>query len=54
MRELVALVQNSTTENPAPYPCIFDIPTTLPELLPLIQPLDLNYAKPNWLNNSLF
>ena len=54
MRELVALVQNSTTENPAPYPCIFNIPGTLPELLPLVQPLDLNYAKPNWLNNRLF
>ena len=54
MRELIALVKNSSQENPAPYPCIFNIPNSLPELLPLVEPLDLNYAKPNWLRNKLF
>lgn len=54
MREIITLLQNSTETNPAPYPCIFDIPSTLPELLPLVQPLDLNYAKPNWLKSKMF
>jgi histone arginine demethylase JMJD6 len=54
MREVIDLLENSTETNPAPYPCIFDIPTVLPEILPLLQPLDLNYAKPNWLRHKLF
>lgn len=54
MREIISLFENSTAEAPAPYPCIFDIPGTLPEILPLLQPLDLNYARPNWLKNKLF
>lgn len=52
--ELVSLLENSTEATPAPYPCIFDIPGTLPELLPMLQPLDLGYAQPNWLTNPLF
>lgn len=54
MREVVSLLENSTPDSPAPYPCIFDIPGALPEILPLLQPLDLNYARPNWLRNKLF
>jgi Cupin-like domain len=54
MREIMDLVETSTEENPAPYPFIFDIPEQLPELMPLIQPLDLNYASPNWLKNRMF
>ncbi|HEX8328312.1 MAG TPA: cupin-like domain-containing protein [Hymenobacter sp.] len=54
MRQVMDLLENSTPERPAPYPCIFDIPATLPEVLPLLQPLDLNYAKPNWLNHKAF
>lgn len=54
MRKVVDLLNNSTADQPAPYPCIFDIPGALPELLPLLQPLDLVYARPNWLNHKLF
>jgi len=54
MREVFNLLDKSTEDNPAPYPCIFNIPRELPELLPLLQPLDLNYAKPNWFKNKLF
>lgn len=54
MREVISLLEGSTAERPAPYPCIFDIPGALPEILPLLQPLDLNYAKPNWLKNKMF
>jgi histone arginine demethylase JMJD6 len=54
MKEVMDMVETSTVENPAPYPIIFNIPETLPELMPLIEPLDLNYASPNWLNNKMF
>jgi histone arginine demethylase JMJD6 len=54
MNEVLDLVETSTESNPAPYPFIFDIPALLPEVLPLIEPLDLNYAKPNWLGSKWF
>ena len=54
MKEVMDLVEKSTTENPAPYPIIFDIPKSIPELMPLLDPLDLNYASPNWLKNKMF
>ncbi len=54
MKNIMDMVETSTAEKPAPYPIIFDIPKNLPELMPLIQPLDLNYASPNWLNNKMF
>jgi len=54
MREILDMVENSTEGKPAPYPCIFNIPETLPEVLPLIEPLNLNYARPNWMENKFF
>ena len=48
------MVESSTVNHPAPYPCIFNIPETLPEILDLLQPLHLNYAIPNWLNSKWF
>jgi len=54
MQQIMDMIENSTESNPAPYPCIFNIPETLPEIMELIQPLDLNYAKPNWLNSKWF
>jgi histone arginine demethylase JMJD6 len=54
MRQIMDLVENSSVDNPAPYPCIFNIPDTLPEILDLIQPLHLNYALPNWLDSKWF
>lgn len=52
--ELIDLVVASTTENPAPYPAIFEIRTELPELLPFISPIDMGYAKPNWFHSKPF
>ncbi len=54
MREVLDLVETSTEANPAPYPFIFDIPGNLHELTPYIQPVDLGYAKPNWLHSKWF
>jgi histone arginine demethylase JMJD6 len=53
MREIMNMVEASTEENPAPYPCIYNINDQLPELLPLIKP-DIVYSQPNWLNNKMF
>jgi len=54
MRQILDMVEHSSEGKPAPYPCIFNIPETLPELIPLIQPLNLNYARPNWMENKFF
>src|SRR5882757_6722306 len=50
MRQIMDLVETSSESKPAPYPIIFNIPSSLPELIPLLQPLSLNYALPNWLH----
>src|SRR5215475_4057142 len=42
MKEVMDMVESSSESNPAPYPFLFDIPSKLPEILPLIEPLDLN------------
>ncbi|KEQ30497.1 cupin-like domain-containing protein [Pedobacter antarcticus] len=52
--EVMDLVENSSVENPAPYPLTFDIKKTIPELLELLTPLSLDYAKPNWLQEKPF
>ncbi len=54
IEEIIGLIKTSTRENPAPYPCKFDIRKQLPELLPLIDPLSMNYATPNWFGSKLF
>ncbi|WEK21231.1 MAG: cupin-like domain-containing protein [Candidatus Pedobacter colombiensis] len=54
MNQIMDLVETSSESNPAPYPLIFNIPEQLPELLPLINPLNLNYASPNWLESKWF
>ena len=54
MKQIMDMVETSTEADPAPYPFIFDIPAQLPELMPMIKPLDLNYASPNWLKNKMF
>src|SRR5450432_90282 len=54
MHQIMDMIESSTEKNPAPYPCIFDIPETLPEILDLLQPLNLNYARPNWLDTKWF
>ena len=54
MREVMDMVETSTENNPAPYPCIFNIPDTLPEILDMLQPMNLNYARPNWFDSRWF
>lgn len=54
MKEAMDLVEASTESNPAPYPLKYNISKELPELLPLIDPLNLNYALPNWLESKWF
>lgn len=54
MREVMDRVENSSPTNPAPYPFLFSIPEILPELFALLQPLNLNYASPNWLESTWF
>jgi len=54
MNEVLELTAKSTSENPAPYPILFEIPEQLPELLKLLEPMHMNYAKPNWFNSKTF
>jgi histone arginine demethylase JMJD6 len=54
MKDIMDMVETSTVEKPAPYPIIFNIPETLPEIMSLLDPLDLEYAKSNWLKNKMF
>jgi hypothetical protein len=54
MKQVLDLVEASTVDNPAPYPFLFNIPKVIPEVLPMVQPLNLNYAVPNWLDNKWF
>lgn len=53
MKQIMDMVEASSEENPAPYPCIFNVKEQLPELTPLIKP-DIIYSKPNWLDNKMF
>jgi histone arginine demethylase JMJD6 len=54
VREILDLIENSTADHPAPYPCKFDIPSQLPEIMPLISPLGMHYAEPNWFESKAF
>ncbi len=54
IREILHWIENSSPANPAPYPIKFDIPDQLPELMNLITPLGMNYAKPNWFESKAF
>lgn len=54
MREVMDIVEQSSAEHPAPYPLTFNISKEIPEMLDLLLPLNLNYAKPNWLEDKLF
>ncbi len=54
MAELLDMIENATEAKPAPYPIIFDVVTKLPEIMPLISPLSMNYAVPNWFESKAF
>ncbi|RRB04272.1 cupin-like domain-containing protein [Larkinella rosea] len=53
MNEILDITEKSTVDKPAPYPILFEIPLQLPELLPMIDPLHMNYAFPNWFRNKV-
>ncbi|RZL50963.1 MAG: hypothetical protein EOP00_01675 [Pedobacter sp.] len=52
--EILEITEKSTAENPAPYPIVFEVPKQIPELLPYIEPMDMEYAKPNWFKSNIF
>jgi hypothetical protein len=54
MREIMDMVEASTESKPAPYPLIYNVHEELPELVPLLEPINLNYASPNWLERGVF
>jgi histone arginine demethylase JMJD6 len=53
MSEILDITKRGTPANPAPYPILFEIPVQLPELLPMMEPIHLGYAFPNWFRSKL-
>src|SRR5690606_11774717 len=49
MQEILDLVEGKDLTRPVPYPCKYHVATQLPELLPMLKPLGMHYAAPNWL-----
>ena len=54
MTEIMDLVEGKDTSRPVPYPCKFELTKQLPELLPMVYPINIGIAKPNWLESSWF
>jgi histone arginine demethylase JMJD6 len=54
MNEILDLVEGKDLSRPVPYPCKYHIRTSLPELAGHMDPLDLGYARPNWLESRWF
>ncbi len=54
MKEVMDLVEGKDTSRPVPYPCKYELRAQLPELTDMVYPLNLGYAKPNWLESSWF
>lgn len=50
--EFIELMERSTIDNPAPYPCKLQIDREYPELLPDISPR-FKFAMPDWSHNTL-
>jgi histone arginine demethylase JMJD6 len=50
--QFMGMNEGSSESNPAPYRCISDMPETIPGIMSLLGPLNLNYAKPNWLESK--
>ncbi|AMR26002.1 hypothetical protein A0257_02055 [Hymenobacter psoromatis] len=53
MSDILEITAQSTPENPAPYPILFEVPTQLPKLLAMLEPLHMHYSLPNWFSNKL-
>lgn len=54
MTEIMDLVEGKDTSRPVPYPCKYHIPSQLPELVPMLTPINLGYAQPNWMESQWF
>ena len=54
MNEILDLVEGKDTSRPVPYPCKYHLPTQLPEVVSMVKPLNLGFARPNWLESSWF
>jgi histone arginine demethylase JMJD6 len=54
MNEVFDLVEGRDTSRPVPYPCKYHIPTQLPEVQHMLAPLNMGYARPNWLESAWF
>ena len=52
MDKILEVTKNSSPENPAPYPILFEIPTQMPKLLDYLDPVHLNYSRPNWFSSK--
>ena len=52
LNDFIDLLEKSTTENPAPYPCKLQIDREYPKLIPDISPR-LQYATPDWCHHKL-
>ncbi len=53
MADILDITARGTAENPAPYPILFEIPVQLPDFLPMVEPLHMNYAFPNWFRGKV-
>lgn len=53
MSDILDITSKGTPENPAPYPILFEIPTQIPELLSMFDPIHMNYSLPNWFNGKV-
>ncbi|MES2445841.1 MAG: cupin-like domain-containing protein [Bacteroidota bacterium] len=53
MDKILDVTKNGSPENPAPYPILFEIPTHMPKLLEYLDPVHLNYSRPNWFSSDI-
>ena len=54
MREVMDLIEGKDTSRPVPYPIKYWIQSQMPDLMPMLTPVNLGFAKPNWLESSWF
>jgi histone arginine demethylase JMJD6 len=53
LSQILDLTAKSTPENPAPYPLQYEIPEQMPELMKLLQPIDMGFSHPNWFRSKM-
>ncbi|MBE8724520.1 cupin-like domain-containing protein [Flavobacterium hungaricum] len=52
LKDYIDLMETSTVENPAPYPCKLQMDTDYPELIPDVSPR-FKYSLPDWTHSKL-